>query len=724
MIENVLISSAAVAALLWAAQRYAGFFAGPERSAGGSSLAAIYAGAVFGAAPTIALVIGASDAAISPALAAISILLSAIGGVCSLQIIRRYGDAAIVIIVAGLVYSIFAIASLFNLAVADDIAGSLPRTMPVILLIAPIASLVLHFMMFNARSGFLPALTPIALGLFFGAPAATNPLHLASQQGAGDGARMLILLSAAVIFGISLIRKPASGAVGAEERTASPDANRLGFLPPEIAAVLLDTEGRCIAATPQAQALLGEELEVAPALAQLALTEGDATSGMRSFVDQAGVKHCARFYVKESDNGGGKETLVMIEMIDDLIASQEALEASDARLNAIFASNDDLLFLTTGAGQVVEVNRAALRFLKKSRNDCLGEYFWRLFPPSKSSQPAAAWRGLFDAATQDNTVKCEAQLAGGDGDRLFQISFTRTAADDRAEILLRGHDITDMTRMRLSFQEAQRRLEQTIAQRTQELRAAKRTADEANLSKSRFLANMSHELRTPLNAILGYSDLMSQDLEDAGQTDSQSYQDLARISVNGKHLLALINDVLDLAKVEANRVELAYEDVALSDFLAEIKASVDPLAAKRSNRFCIHEDKSLESISIDRKKVKQCLLNLISNAAKFTDAGDIVLTIASTTQRAGRIITFEVKDTGRGMSAEQCAAVFEEFVQAEGGDYLEAAGTGLGLPIAKRLAKLMGGDLTATSAPAAGSVFTLSVRDGPAASSGQEEAAA
>ncbi|MCK5746195.1 MAG: hypothetical protein KAH44_08255, partial [Oricola sp.] len=185
----------------------------------------------------------------------------------------------------------------------------------------------------------------------------------------------------------------------------------------------------------------------------------------------------------------------------------------------------------------------------------------------------------------------------------------------------------------------------------------------------------------------------------------------------------LINDILDLSKVEANKMTLSYSDVALEQFLDDIKSAIDPLVAKRGNVLAVRAADDLHSVTIDRQKVSQCLLNLLSNASKFTEAGKISLNIWTNGADEAPMIYFEVIDTGKGMTPKQCEAIFDEFVQVEDADKLNAGGTGLGLPITRRFCQLMGGDIVAESAPGAGSRFTMWVRDGEPQESKRESAA-
>ena len=241
--------------------------------------------------------------------------------------------------------------------------------------------------------------------------------------------------------------------------------------------------------------------------------------------------------------------------------------------------------------------------------------------------------------------------------------------------------------------------------REHEAQLERQRAEVANLTKSNFLASMSHELRTPLNAIIGYAELIQE--ENDFLEHPAHDEDVARIERSARHLLSLINDILDLSKIEADRIELHFERVEMSVLLADIEEAILPMMSKNENTFRIIErGDTPEVIHIDTLRVKQILLNLLSNAAKFTTRGEVTLRI---TDAPGAMLSFCVSDDGIGMTEEQLARVFDEFAQASSETARNFGGTGLGLPIARKLCEKMGGELVATSTLGEGSTFTMTL---------------
>jgi signal transduction histidine kinase len=229
-----------------------------------------------------------------------------------------------------------------------------------------------------------------------------------------------------------------------------------------------------------------------------------------------------------------------------------------------------------------------------------------------------------------------------------------------------------------------------------------RQLEVASQHKSQFLANMSHELRTPLNAIIGYSEMLQEEAEEVG--DVSYVPDLQKVNAAGKHLLGLINDILDLSKIEAGRMDLYPETFSLPDLVRDVAAIVQPLVEKNGNALVVECAEATGTMHADQTKVRQTLFNLLSNAAKFTDHGTITLTVD---REPDDWLTFAVSDTGIGMTEEQLGRLFEAFSQAEASTRSRFGGTGLGLAISRHFCRLMGGDLTVESAYGQGSTFTV-----------------
>jgi signal transduction histidine kinase/DNA-binding response OmpR family regulator len=235
-----------------------------------------------------------------------------------------------------------------------------------------------------------------------------------------------------------------------------------------------------------------------------------------------------------------------------------------------------------------------------------------------------------------------------------------------------------------------------------ELKRRQHELERATQVKSEFLANMSHELRTPLNAIIGYSQLLQEDAEDSGATDSVA--DLKKIEMAGNHLLGLINSVLDLSKIEAGRMEAYIEPINVPALLSEIQLMIAPLIGRNRNRLEVVCAPGIATIDTDQTKLRQSLLNLLSNAAKFTENGLIRLIVE---RRAADQIAFSVTDTGIGLTEAQIGSLFQAFSQADASTTRRYGGTGLGLAITRSLIRLLGGDVTVGSVPGEGATFTI-----------------
>jgi signal transduction histidine kinase/DNA-binding response OmpR family regulator len=247
--------------------------------------------------------------------------------------------------------------------------------------------------------------------------------------------------------------------------------------------------------------------------------------------------------------------------------------------------------------------------------------------------------------------------------------------------------------------------EAQIGQAMLALETARDQSEQSSIAKSQFLANMSHELRTPLNAILGYAELLIEDMDDTEQADA--IEDLGKIRRSAHHLLTLINDILDLSKIEAGRMDVEKHHFNIAGLIDDVVETIKPLAAQKQNQVIVNLEPGLGSMVSDSVKVRQLLLNLLSNACKFTESGLISLSARLLSRDGQGTVQFTVSDTGIGMSEEHLSRIFEAFTQADASTTRKFGGTGLGLAISKKFVELMGGDLSVSSEERVGTTFSV-----------------
>lgn len=319
------------------------------------------------------------------------------------------------------------------------------------------------------------------------------------------------------------------------------------------------------------------------------------------------------------------------------------------------------------------------------------------------SELAAAARRIAERRDYSVRVRERGQDEVGTLTRSFNL-MVGTIQQRNAELEVARKNAEDA---RENLRQANEQLEQKVAERTAELEKAVLAAREANQAKSAFLAKMSHELRTPMNAIIGYSEMLLEDATDDG--DQGTADDLQKILSAARHLLGLINDVLDLSKIEAGKMQLYLETFDLQVLVHEVTSTITPLVEKRRNTLVVNCTPVIGSMHGDATKIRQTLLNLLSNSSKFTENGRIELKIEREISDNQVWVVMQVIDTGIGMTEEQMARLFKPFTQADESTASKFGGTGLGLAISKQFAQMMGGDITVTSTPGAGSNFTMRV---------------
>ena len=361
-----------------------------------------------------------------------------------------------------------------------------------------------------------------------------------------------------------------------------------------------------------------------------------------------------------------------------------ALQRSQEYIQSVVANVSDVITLIDAHGVIRYVSPAIEQVLGYGPAEMLGQGVFRYMHPDDH---AAAGEQLAAIQRPGVTLTLEArfQHRAGGWRILETVGSNRLADPSVAAIILTSRDATER-------------------KQAEALRLAKEAAEAANRAKSEFLASMSHELRTPLNAIIGYSELLGENAADDG--DAELGRDLQRIHGSATYLLALINDILDLSKIEAGKMELFVEPFAAEPLLSEVVATIEPLLSKRGNRLVLDAG-ALEPLHTDRTKLRQVLLNLLSNASKFTDHGVVTVRVQCQPAADGPWLTVAVSDTGIGMTPPQLGRLFQAFSQADAATSRTFGGTGLGLALSRRFCQLMGGDITVTSALGAGSTFTV-----------------
>jgi PAS domain S-box-containing protein len=339
-------------------------------------------------------------------------------------------------------------------------------------------------------------------------------------------------------------------------------------------------------------------------------------------------------------------------------------------------------------GRVVSWNAGAERIKGYSAEEIVGQHFSRFYP-QEDIQSGKPQRDL-------DVVAAEGQFED-EGWRVRQDGSTFWANEVFTAIRDQGGHLRGFAKLTRDLTEPMK-IEATLTK-------AKDAADAANQAKSAFLATMSHELRTPMNAILGYSEILMEDAQEKGQEDF--IPDLEKIHASGNHLLSLINNILDLSKIEAGKMDLFLESFGISRVIEDVIGTIRPLAEKNANTLQVHCAADLGTMHADLTKVRQSLFNLLSNACKFTEKGTITLEVSRELIGGVDWIKFSVSDTGIGMAPDQMEKLFQPFVQGDASTSRKFGGTGLGMTITHRFCQMMGGEISAVSEPGSGTTFTI-----------------
>jgi len=369
------------------------------------------------------------------------------------------------------------------------------------------------------------------------------------------------------------------------------------------------------------------------------------------------------------------------------------LRRSEARLRMTVDSVPQLAWMTDAEGEIQWYNRRWYDYTGGTPEAMKGSGWQQVHHPDHLERATQHFRAAIAAGEAwEDTFP----LRGADGryrwflSRALPMRDLPDAEEPEGRLIGWFGTNTDITEMR----EAEEALE-----------AAKAAAEDANMAKSQFIANMSHELRTPLSAVIGYSEMLEEEAEDLQDADSFR-EDLGKIKSNARHLLSLINDVLDLSKIEAGKMEVQPEDFTLAPLVAEVAETVGALVAKKGNALDVSIAEDLPPAYSDPVKIRQCLFNLLGNAAKFTEGGRITLSASPDAERPGWV-ALRVSDTGIGMTAEQLERLFQRFSQADATTTRRFGGTGLGLSITKAFCTMLGGKIEVESEAGQGTSFTL-----------------
>ncbi|MEX2262265.1 MAG: response regulator [Bryobacteraceae bacterium] len=365
--------------------------------------------------------------------------------------------------------------------------------------------------------------------------------------------------------------------------------------------------------------------------------------------------------------------------------AEEALRQSEQHYRSLIENGSDIITVLDREGVIRYESPSLERVLGLDPEHLLGRDVFDFVHPEDRETTGEVFRKIVGGDAGAGLTPLEFRFQHRDGSwRLLEANANNLLDDPAVRgVVVNSRDVTER-------------------KRAKQLEIEKNAAEAANQTKSAFLANMSHELRTPLNAIIGYSEMLQEEAEDAGH--KKYLPDLTKIYTAGKHLLELINAVLDISKIEAGKMDLYLESFSIPKMAQDVVSIIHPLAQKNANQIQVIAPEDLGLMRADLTKVRQSLFNLLSNACKFTEKGTITLEAA---REPGDWVVFRVSDTGIGMTPEQTEKLFQAFTQADSSTTRRFGGTGLGLAISRHFCRMMGGDITVESKPGAGTTFTL-----------------
>ena len=409
------------------------------------------------------------------------------------------------------------------------------------------------------------------------------------------------------------------------------------------------------------------------------------------------------------DQRGG--VIGAIESVRDITERQRtetAIRDGEARFRTLFENSPNGIFLTDPETlEIVDCNLAACTMNGYSREEMIGRSIVTLHPEevARTMEGSVEGRRSFVRELgQRGVMTVESVHLRKDGSQFpLETSMCLLTVSGRTLVMGIDRDITERKRAEQELRLHRDHLEELVAARTAELEVAKERAEAADRVKSAFLAAMSHELRTPLNSILGFTTILQKEL--AGPLNDEQRRQLGMVGNSAAHLLELINDVLDLSKIEAGQVVVESDSFDLAKSIATVVMAVAPLAERKKLTLAQEIDPAVGTIRSDRRRVEQVLLNLLSNAVKFTVEGGVTVRCSV---RGDRVVV-DVRDTGIGIGAADLGRLFRPFLQLDSGLARSYEGTGLGLSICKRLVEALGGEIWVESEPGQGSVFSFAL---------------